>query len=204
MDPTFFRSPEEFHAWLQNHHASERELLLGFYKKRSGVTSFTQAQAVVEALCFGWIDGHVKALDENRYTARFTPRKPHSIWSAVNIRRAEQLIAQGRMEASGLSTYTERDPRQAGKYSFENRIQSLDTADEATFRANAPAWTFFQTQPPSYRRAAIWWVVSAKTDATRRKRLVTLIQDSAERRRLKHLTSTTSASRKTADTTADT
>jgi len=187
MEPTFFRAPEEFRVWLREHHASEQELLLGFYKKRSGVTGFTQAQAVDEALCFGWIDGHVRALDENRYTARFTPRTPHSIWSAVNIRRAEQLIAQGRMEPAGLKTYTGRDPRQAGRYSFENHPQSLSAADEATFRANAPAWAFFQAQIPSYQRTAIWWVMSAKTDVTRQRRLVTLIQDSAEGRLLKNL-----------------
>lgn len=187
MEPTFFRSPEEFRAWLEEHHSTEQELLLGFYKKRSGVTGFTQSQAVDEALCFGWIDGHVKALDENRYTARFTPRKPHSIWSAVNIRRAEQLIADGRMEASGLKTFTERDLRQAGRYSFENHPQSLDAADQAQFVANDDAWTFFSAQAPSYQRTAIWWVVSAKTDATRRRRLATLIQDSAEGRLLKHL-----------------
>ena len=188
MEPTFFRAPEEFRVWLREHHASEQELLLGFYKKRSGVTGFTQAQAVDEALCFGWIDGHVRALDENRYTARFTPRTPHSIWSAVNIRRAELLIAQGRMEPAGLETYTGRDPRQAGLYSFENRPQSLEEADEAAFRANAPAWAFFQAQIPSYQRTALWWVMSAKTDATRQRRLATLIQDSAEGRLLKHLT----------------
>ena len=187
MEPTFLRSPEEFRAWLLEHHASEQELLLGFYKKRSGVTGFTQAQAVDEALCFGWIDGHMRALDENRYTARFTPRTPHSIWSAVNIRRAEQLIAQGRMEPAGLKTFTGRDPRQAGRYSFENRPQSLDQADETVFRANAPAWAFFQAQIPSYQRTAIWWVISAKTDATRQRRLVTLIADSAEGRLLKNL-----------------
>jgi uncharacterized protein YdeI (YjbR/CyaY-like superfamily) len=187
MEPTFFRSPEEFRAWLHGHHASDQELLLGFYKKRSGVTGFTQAQAVDEALCFGWIDGHVRALDENRYTARFTPRTSHSIWSAVNIRRAEQLIAQGRMEPAGLKTFTGRDPRQAGRYSFENHPQSLGEADEAAFRANAPAWAFFQAQIPSYQRTAIWWVMSAKTDATRQRRLATLIQDSTEGRLLKNL-----------------
>jgi uncharacterized protein YdeI (YjbR/CyaY-like superfamily) len=187
MEPTFFRSPEEFRAWLHGHHASDQELLLGFYKKRSGVTGFTQAQAVDEALCFGWIDGHVRALDENRYTARFTPRTSHSIWSAVNIRRAELLIAQGRMEPAGLKTFTGRDPRQAGRYSFENHPQSLGEADEAAFRANAPAWAFFQAQIPSYQRTAIWWVMSAKTDATRQRRLATLIQDSTEGRLLKNL-----------------
>ncbi len=187
MEPTFFRSPDEFRTWLREHHASDQELLLGFYKKRSGVTGFTQAQAVDEALCFGWIDGHVRTLDENRYTARFTPRTPHSIWSAVNIRRAEQLIEQGRMEPAGLKTFTGRDPRQAGRYSFENRPQTLDAADEAAFRANAAAWAFFQAQIPSYQRTAIWWVVSAKTDATRQRRLATLMQDSAEGRLLKNL-----------------
>jgi uncharacterized protein YdeI (YjbR/CyaY-like superfamily) len=187
MEPTFFRAPDEFRAWLREHHASDQELLVGFYKKRSGVTGFTQAQAVDEALCFGWIDGHVRALDENRYTARFTPRTPHSIWSAVNIRRAEQLIAQGRMEPAGLKTFTGRDPRQAGRYSFENHPQSLDEADEAVFRTNAPAWAFFQAQIPSYQRTALWWVMSAKTDTTRQRRLATLIQDSAEGRLLKNL-----------------
>ncbi len=187
MEPTFFRSPEEFRAWLQEHHATERELLLGFFKKRSGVTGFTQAQAVDEALCFGWIDGHVRALDEHRYTVRFTPRTPQSIWSAVNIRRAEQLVAHGRMAPAGLKAFTGRDPRQAGRYSFENRPQSFDAADEERFRANAPAWTFFQAQTPSYQRTAIWWVVSAKTEATRQRRLATLIADSAEGRLIKPL-----------------
>ncbi|HET9981724.1 MAG TPA: YdeI/OmpD-associated family protein [Ktedonobacterales bacterium] len=195
MEPLFFRAPEEFRAWLREHHDTEREALLGFYKKRSGVTGFTQAQAVGEALCYGWIDGHVKSLDENRYTARFTPRTPTSIWSAVNIRRAEQLIAEGRMEPPGLKAYRERDPRQAGKYSFENEPQSLAEADEARFRENAAAWAFFQAQPRSYQRPAIWWVVSAKREETRQKRLATLIQDSAEGRRLKHLTAPTRAQR---------
>lgn len=195
MEPLFFRTPEEFRAWLREHHASEGEALLGFYKKRSGVTGFTQAQAVDEALCFGWIDGHVKALDENRYTARFTPRTPQSIWSAVNIRKAEQLIAAGRMEPPGLKTFTGRDPRQAGKYSFENQPQSLAESDEALFRADADAWAFFQAQPPSYQRTAVWWVVSAKKDETRQKRLATLIADSAAGRRLKHLTSPSRAKR---------
>ena len=189
MEPLFFRAPEEFRAWLRAHHTSEREALLGFFKKRSGGASFTQAQAVEEALCFGWIDGHVKALDENRYTARFTRRTPHSIWSAVNIRRAERLIAEGRMEPPGLAVFSGRDPRQAGKYSFENEPQSLAEADEARFREHPAAWAFFQAQPPSYRRTAIWWVVSAKKEETRQKRLATLIQDAADGRRLKHLTS---------------
>lgn len=187
MEPTFFHAPEEFRAWLAAHHASEQELLLGFYKKRSGVTGFSQTQAVDEALCYGWIDGHVKALDEYCYTARFTPRTPQSIWSAVNIRRAEQLITEGRMQPPGLKAYTERDPRQAGKYSYENRPRALDDADEAQFRAHAAAWAFFTAQAPSYQRTAIWWVVSAKTDATHSKRLAALIQDSADGQLLKHL-----------------
>ena len=195
MDPLFFRAPEEFRAWLREHHATEREALLGFYKKRSGVTGFTQAQAVDEALCFGWIDGHLKTLDENRYTARFTPRTPSSIWSAVNIRRAERLIAEGRMEPPGLTAFTERDPRQAGKYSFENQLQSLAEADEARFREHPAAWAFFQAQPFSYRRPALWWVVSAKKDETRQRRLATLIADSAAGRRLKHLVSPARAKR---------
>lgn len=187
MEPVYFRSPEDFRAWLAAHHASERELLLGFYKKRSGVTGFTQAQAVEEALCYGWIDGHVRAVDTDRYTARFTPRTPHSIWSAVNLRKMEQLIAEGRVQPAGLATFEGRDNRQAGKYSYENRPASLDAADEAQFRANTAAWEYFSAQTPSYQRTAIWWVVSAKTGATHQKRLATLIEDSAGRRRLKHL-----------------
>lgn len=187
MEPVYFRSPEDFRAWLASHHASERELLLGFYKKRSGVTGFTQAQAVEEALCYGWIDGHVRAIDTDRYTARFTPRTPHSIWSAVNLLKMEQLIAEGRVQPAGLATFEGRDKRQAGKYSYENRPKSLDAADEAQFRANTAAWEYFSAQAPSYRRTAIWWVVSAKTAPTHQKRLATLIEDSAGGRRLKHL-----------------
>lgn len=187
MEPTFFRSPEEFRDWLREHSATERELLLGFYKKRAGVVGFTQAQAVDEALCYGWIDGQLRTINADRYTARFTPRKPHSIWSAVNLRKAEQLIAEGRMQPAGLQAYTGRDPNQVGKYSFENRPRTLDAADEAQFRENAAAWEYFSTQAPSYQRTAIWWVVSAKTDATHSRRLATLIADSAAGRRLNHL-----------------
>jgi uncharacterized protein YdeI (YjbR/CyaY-like superfamily) len=187
MEPVFFRSPVEFRAWLAEHHASERELLLGFYKKRSGVTGFTQSQAVEEALCYGWIDGHVRAIDADRYTARFTPRTPQSIWSAVNVRKMEQLIAEGRMQPVGLKTFEGRDKRRAGKYAYENRPKSLDADDEARFRANTAAWEYFSAQAPSYQRTAIWWVVSAKNDATHQKRLATLIEDSAGGRRLKHL-----------------
>jgi uncharacterized protein YdeI (YjbR/CyaY-like superfamily) len=188
MEPTFFTTPDELHAWFQAHHDTEKELLIGFYKKGTETPGVTYAQALDEALCFGWIDGIRKRIDERRFTIRFTPRKRRSIWSAVNINRAGELAAEGRMQPSGLREFTERDRTREKQYSFEQERHTLDPAYEEQLRANEAAWTYFAAQAPSYQRTAIWWVMSAKRAETRSKRLATLIEDSAQHRRLAHLT----------------
>ena len=185
MQPIFFATPADLRRWLMRHHASDRELLVGFYKKASGRPSLTWAESVDEALCFGWIDGVRRTIDADSYSIRFTPRTKGSTWSNVNTRRATDLIRQGRMQPAGLQAFEARDPAKAGTYSFEQRSKArLSAAGEARFRANADAWRFFETQPAGYRRTALWWVVSAKQDATRERRLLTLIADSAAGRRI--------------------
>ncbi len=188
MTPTFFSEPAEFRSWLEAHHADQSELLVGFYKRGTGKPSMTWPESVDQALCFGWIDGVRKRLDEDSYTIRFTPRKPRSIWSAVNIRRVEELTAQGLMQPAGTKAFEARSAERSSIYAYEQRPASLPEPDEQQFRANAAAWEFFQSQAPSYRRTAIWWVVSAKREETRAKRLTTLIADSEQGRTLAHLT----------------
>ena len=189
MEPQFFATPEEFRAWLEEHHADEPELLVGFYKKSSGKPSMTWSESVDEALCFGWIDGVRRSLDDESYTIRFTPRRPRSTWSAVNIQRAKELARLGRMTPAGVKAFEARRDDASAIYSYEQRhAATLDPEHEREFRANTQAWEFFQRQPPSYRKAAIWWVVGAKKEETRRKRLATLIGDSAEGRRVAPLT----------------
>ena len=185
MEPIYFASPEEFRAWLEAHHESEKELLVGYHKKGTGKPSMTWPESVDEALCFGWIDGVRRSVDDERYMIRFTPRKARSIWSAVNIKRMGELTELGRVRPAGLKAFEARAPEKSGIYAYENRnAAELDPAAEAQFRTNAAAWDFFQSQAPSYRRTAIWWVISAKQEATRQKRLATLIDDSANGRRL--------------------
>jgi uncharacterized protein YdeI (YjbR/CyaY-like superfamily) len=194
MDATFFASPEAFRAWLEEHHATVQEFWVGFYKKGSGRPSITWPEAVDEALCFGWIDGLRKSIDDVSYAIRFTPRKPHSIWSAVNIKRVDELTAQGQMRPAGLKAFAERTDKKSGVYAYEQRnAAELDAADEQQLRANTQAWDFFQAQPAWYRKTAIWWVISAKQEATRRKRLATLIDDSAHGRTIPPLTRRTKA-----------
>lgn len=185
MPPTFFATPADFRRWLKKHHASERELLVGFYRKGSGRPSITWPESVDEALSFGWIDGVRRKLDDESYVIRFTPRRIGSNWSLVNTRRAKELIAGGRMEPAGLRAFEGRDPETSGIYSFEQRrAAKFDPEADAQFRANGAAWKFFQSQPPGYRKTAVWWVISAKREETRAKRLKTLIEDSAEGRRI--------------------
>jgi len=184
MEVKFFRSAEDFREWLDRHHGSATELWVGFYKKESGRVGMSYPEAVDQGLCFGWIDGVRKKVDAISYTNRFSPRRPKSIWSLVNIRRVGELTRQGLMTAAGLAAFRARDAKRSGMYSFENRPRSLEPALEKIFRARKRAWTFFQTQPPGYRRLATWWVMSAVKDETRRARLAKLISDSAEGRRL--------------------
>jgi uncharacterized protein YdeI (YjbR/CyaY-like superfamily) len=189
MEPTFFASPADFRAWLEEHHATDAELLVGFHKKRSGRPSITWPEAVDQALCFGWIDGVRRSLDDTSYTIRFTPRKPTSTWSKVNIERVAELTKQGLMRPAGLRAFEQRAEARSGIYSYEQReAAQLDPDEEAQFRANTAAWEDWQRRPPSYRKAATWWVVSAKRPQTRAKRLAQLIEESANGRRIAQLT----------------
>ena len=184
MKPHFFATADEFRKWLEKHHDRETELLVGFYKRGSGRPSMTWPESVDQALCFGWIDGVRKRIDDESYTIRFTPRREKSIWSAVNIARVEELKNAGRMSPAGLKAYAQRTGERSVVYSYEKDPQTLPREYEKEFRANAPAWKFFHTQAPSYQRVAIHWIVSAKREETRRRRLATLIEDSAAERRL--------------------
>ncbi len=186
MEARYFLTQYEFREWLAANHATADELLLGFYKKDSGQTGISYAEALDAALAYGWIDGIRRRVDDARYTIRFTPRRPGSIWSDVNIRRATELEAAGLMAPGGLAAFHGRDEARSRQYSYERR-QGLDEAAEAALRVNPAAWAFWQAQPPSYRRPAAQWVMSAKREETRQRRLATLIEDSANGLRIKEL-----------------
>jgi uncharacterized protein YdeI (YjbR/CyaY-like superfamily) len=189
MKPTFFQTPAEWRAWLEKHHAQQQELWVGFYKKDSGRPSITWPESVDQALCFGWIDGVRKSVDDVSYTIRFTPRKARSTWSSVNIKRVLELSAQGLMRPAGLKAYEARTGEKSGIYSYEQKDSPTLTADyEKKLKANKEAWTFFQAQAPWYQRGAIHWVMSAKKEETRLKRLATLLEDSENGRTIKPLT----------------
>lgn len=183
MKPRFFKSAADFRAWLHKNHATTSELLIGLYKKelRRGIT---YPEALDEALSFGWIDGVRKRIDANAYTIRFTPRKRGSIWSQVNIKRVQELIASGQMGEVGLRVFQERDKAKARLYSYEREQAKLDRVLEATLRANRKASLFFDAQPPGYRRTIIFWVMSAKKEETRIRRMKRLIEISAKNTRI--------------------
>jgi uncharacterized protein YdeI (YjbR/CyaY-like superfamily) len=181
---TYFSSPDEWRAWLAKAHESATELLVGFHKAATGRPRMTWPESVDEALCVGWIDGVRKRVDDDRFTIRFSPRKATSIWSAVNIRRVGELEAEGRMQPAGRAAFANRKENRSGVYSYEKRPATLHEPYASTFRKHAKAWAFFESQAPSYRRAATWYVISAKREETRLKRLATLIDDSAHQRRL--------------------
>lgn len=183
MKPRFFKSAADFRAWLSKNHATTSELLIGLYKKelRRGIT---YPEALDEALSFGWIDGVRKRIDANCYTIRFTPRKRGSIWSQVNIKRVQELIASGQMGEVGLRVFQERDKAKARLYSYEREQAKLDRVLEATLRANRKASLFFDAQPPGYRRTIIFWVMSAKKEETRIRRMKRLIEISAKNTRI--------------------
>src|ERR1039458_1832063 len=160
LKPHFFPSPSEWRAWLEQHHADTQELWVGLYKRESGRLSITWPEAVDGALCFGWIDGVRKSLDAISYKIRFTPRKPHSVWSAVNVKRATELSTLGLMHAAGLAAFQKREGKRSEVYSYEQRKGAkLPPAYEKRFRAQPDAWKFFEAQPPGYRRTASWWVI---------------------------------------------
>ena len=197
MAITFFKTSTEFRKWLKQNHAKATELLVGFYKKHSGKAGITYPQALDEALCFGWIDGVRKSVDESSYTIRFTPRKPGSNWSGVNIKRVGELTQLGRMQPAGLKIFAERDHKKSGVYSYETRPQQLEGHYAEIFQANKPAWDFFQTQAPSYRRTGTWWIISAKQEETRLRRLAKLIEISAQGRKLPELSGASNRQTKT-------
>ena len=184
MEITFFASPAGFRAWLAKNHVGVCELTVGFYRKDSGKGGMTYAQALDEALCFGWIDGVRHKLDELSFSIRFTPRNSGSIWSRVNVAHTERLIAAKRMTATGMKVFEARQAHKTGVYSFEQKTHAFGAPLEKIFRANRTAWKFWETQPPGYRRVATHWVTSAKREETRLRRLSQLIADSAAGNRL--------------------
>ena len=188
MDPKFFASAGEWRSWLAKHHADTSELLVGFHKKGSGKASITWPESVDAALCFGWIDGVRRSIDDVSYSIRFTPRKARSFWSIVNIKRVAELTEQGLMHPAGLKAFEARTGERSGVYAFEQRKIEFDTTQEKQFRDCRAAWQFFQKQPPWYRRTVTWWVISAKRAETREKRLKKLIEDSENGRTIRELT----------------
>ena len=188
MKPKFFPSPAAWHAWLEQHHEKHDELWVGFHKVGSGKPSITWPEAVDEALCFGWIDGVRKSLDESSYVIRFTPRRSKSIWSAVNIKRVAELSTLGLMRPKGVQAFERRTGDRSVIYAYEQRMGAgLSGAYEKQFRARKKAWKFFRAQPPWYQRTASWWVISAKKEETRLKRLAQLIEDSEHERTIREL-----------------
>lgn len=187
MQPLFFETAEKFRAWLEKHHDRATELLVGFHKKGSGKPSMTWPESVDQALSFGWIDGIRRRIDDDSYTIRFSPRRQTSIWSAVNIRRAKELIELGLMRPAGLRAFERRREEKSRLYSYEHEPK-LQRDAEKRFRANRKAWAYFSAQPPGYRRVAIHFVASARKEETRARRLARLIDDSAHGRRLAEYT----------------
>jgi uncharacterized protein YdeI (YjbR/CyaY-like superfamily) len=184
LKPKFFARPAKFRAWLEGNHASATELWVGFHKVHTGKPSLTWPQSVDEALCFGWIDGLRRGLGDDAYMIRFSPRKHDSIWSNVNTKRVGELRKAGLMQPPGLAAFARRDPKRSALYSFEARNVVFDTAVETLFRKSRAAWKFFNAQPPGYRRTITHWVMSAKREETRAKRLAELIRDCAQGRRV--------------------
>jgi uncharacterized protein YdeI (YjbR/CyaY-like superfamily) len=178
--PQFFPTLADWRAWLEKHHADSEELWVGFYKRDSGRPSITWPESVDGALCFGWIDGVRKTIDAHRYKIRFTPRRPRSVWSAINIKRTKELSKLGMMHKAGLAAFEKRNSDRSAIYAYEQRKGAKLPADfEKQFRANTAAWKFFQSRPPWYRRTSTYWVVSAKKEETRLKRIGILMDCSA-------------------------
>jgi uncharacterized protein YdeI (YjbR/CyaY-like superfamily) len=182
---TYFKRPADFRKWLEANHESESELLVGFHKRDSGRDSITWPESVSEALCFGWIDGVRRRVDDDSYTIRFTPRKATSIWSTVNITKMNELIASELVHPAGMHAFERRSERKSSIYSYENSAKAVfDAESERAFKRNKAAWKFFESCPPWYRRMATWRIVSAKRPETRAKRLAELITCCAEGRSL--------------------
>ena len=179
-----FRTEADFRAWLERNHASEKELMMRLFKVHAAEKGIGYKEALDEALCFGWIDGVRRRVDETRYTIRFTPRRKTSIWSAINIGRVAELRKQGRMQAAGLAAFAARDEKKSAIYAYENRPKALAPEYEKVLKRDKAAWEFFQKQPPSYRKLCAFWIMSAKQEETRQKRLARLVADSAAGKRI--------------------
>ena len=184
IKPVFFATQANFRKWLQQNHAAADEVWVGFYKMHTGKPTVTYKEAVDQALCFGWIDGIRKSIDDEAYMNRFTPRRKGSNWSAVNIKRAKELIEAGLMKPAGARAFAQRDEAKANQYSFEREHVAFTTAQLREFKKNKRAWKFFEAQPPSYRKVMTWWVISAKQLATQEKRLARLIAESEDEKRV--------------------
>ncbi len=185
--PVFFPTQSTFRKWLEKNHNKATELLVGFYKVGSGKPSISWSQSVDEAICFGWIDGIRKSIDDESYSIRFTPRKSKSIWSAVNIKKVEELIKQELMHPAGLAAFSKREENKSRIYAYEKEAAIFSDDFLKKFRANKKACKFFQSMAPSYQRTAIHWVMSAKQEITKAKRLEELIRDSEAERKIKSL-----------------
>jgi uncharacterized protein YdeI (YjbR/CyaY-like superfamily) len=185
VTPRFFRSGEAFRAWLDKYGTKEREQWVGFYRKASGKGGLTYPEAVDAALCYGWIDGVKYKVDESSYMHRFSPRTAGSYWSAVNTKRMKQLVKDGVVAAPGLAAFERRDLKMTQKYSFERKATAFDAAALKAFKANKPAWEFFTAQPPGYQKLLTFWVMSAKQEETRLRRLATLAGRSAKGERIR-------------------
>lgn len=182
--PIYFATPEKLRTWLRKNHRRRAEAWVGLHKKATGKPSITWPELVDQLLCFGWIDGVRKSVDEGSYAIRITPRRKGSNWSKVNLARVAELMEAGLVEPAGREAFDARDERRSGLYSFERERAELGEEYERTFRANREAWKFFQAQPPGYRKLVTHWVVSAKREETRRRRLETLIRDSENGERI--------------------
>jgi len=184
LKPKFFRTPADFRTWLEKNHATATELWVGFYKKDSGKPNITWPESVDQALCFGWIDGIRKRVDEISYQIRFTPRRRGSIWSAINIKRAKELVRQKQMRPTGLKAFAARIENKSGIYSYEQRSTELNQPYAKLLKKNKAAWNFFEQQAPFYRKMIGWWIISAKKEETRMARVAKLISESAKGKRL--------------------
>jgi uncharacterized protein YdeI (YjbR/CyaY-like superfamily) len=184
MAPLFFSSQAAFRQWLEENYQNETELLVGFHKVGSGKPCMTWSQSVDQALCFGWIDGIRKSIDNDSYCIRFTPRKPTSIWSAINIAKVEALIGQGLMQDAGLESFKKKKDERSGVYSFESEAKKFSGDFENRFKANQPAWEHFSAQAPTYRKRIIHWIMTAKQEQTRLTRLEKTITESGKQQRL--------------------
>lgn len=185
MTPTFFKTQKDFRKWLEKNHLTEKELLVGFYKTKSGKESINWSQSVDEALCFGWIDGMRKSIDEISYTIRFTPRRAKSIWSNVNLKKMEELKKNNLLFPAGIKIFELREENRLSIYSFEQKELELPEAFKKKLRANKKAWKFFDSMPRTYKRSCAWWIISAKREETKISRMNQLIIDSANGEKLK-------------------